>query len=127
MRTVEHELPHSDEAPSQARGLAREVLGPMLAPDRLDDLVLLVSELVANAVQHAPPVYDETIGMDLETNGAVVRVVVRDGGTHLDPKEIDLSPRDDEHFGLYLVDERADRWGFSIDGVKACWFEMDRI
>jgi len=41
-------------APSRARSFTREALGSWgLPPDRVDDAVLLVSELVANAVQHA--------------------------------------------------------------------------
>ena len=28
--------------------------------------------------------------------------------------------------GLMLVDKLADRWGLSIEGMKAVWFEIDR-
>ena len=30
-----------------------------------------------------------------------------------------------EHFGLLLVDELADRWGLSLDGMTAVWLEVD--
>jgi hypothetical protein len=29
------------------------------------------------------------------------------------------------HFGLFFVDRYADRWGFSLDGVKGVWFMVD--
>jgi serine/threonine-protein kinase RsbW len=123
--THEHRLPHSPGAATIARSLAEEELGPFLSADRAEDLRLLVSELVSNAVMHAPPESDGRIVLQLERNGAAVRVVVRDGGTHVDPDLAGFDSPSDGHYGLFLVDTRADRWGFSIDGDKGFWFEMD--
>jgi serine/threonine-protein kinase RsbW len=123
--THEHRLPHSPGAATIARSLAEEELGPFLTSERAEDLRLLVSELVTNAVKHAPPESDGMIALQLERNGDAVRVVVRDGGTHVDPDLAGFESPADGHFGLFLVDTRADRWGFSIDGDKAFWFEMD--
>jgi anti-sigma regulatory factor (Ser/Thr protein kinase) len=121
----EHRLPHSPSSATLARTLAEEELGPYLTSDRAEDLRLLVSELVTNAVKHAPPESDGTIVLLLERDGGVVRVVVRDGGTHVDPDLADFDSPSDGHYGLFFVDTRADRWGFSIDGDKGFWFEMD--
>lgn len=85
----------------------------------------MVSELVSNAVKHAPPEPDGTIVLQLERNSAFVRVVVRDGGTHVDPNLAGFDSPSDGHYGLFFVDTHADRWGFSIDGDKGFWFEMD--
>jgi anti-sigma regulatory factor (Ser/Thr protein kinase) len=121
----EHRLPHSPAAATLARTLAEEELGPFLSADRAEDLRLMVSELVTNAVKHAPPEPDGTIALQLERNGTVVRVVVRDGGTHVDPDLAGFDSPSDGHYGLFFVDTHADRWGFSIDGDKGFWFEMD--
>ncbi|MFI6895090.1 ATP-binding protein [Streptomyces sp. NPDC050256] len=50
-------LPSGPEAPSQARRAALAFLRrsrPALGPERDDDVLLIVSELVTNAVRHAP-------------------------------------------------------------------------
>jgi serine/threonine-protein kinase RsbW len=121
----EHRLPHSAASATLARTLAEEELGPFLSADRAEDLRLMVSELVTNAVKHAPPEPDGMIVLRLERDGSAVRVVVGDGGTHVDPNLAGFDSPSDGHFGLFLVDTRADRWGFSIDGEKCFWFEMD--
>jgi anti-sigma regulatory factor (Ser/Thr protein kinase) len=125
VETHEHRLPHSPRAAPIARSLAEEELGPYLTSERAEDLRLLVSELVTNAVKHAPPERDGMIVLQLERNDDAVRIVVRDGGTHVDPNLAGFESPADGHFGLFLVDTRADRWGFSIDGDKGFWFEMD--
>lgn len=86
---------------------------------------MLVSELVTNAVKHAPPEPDGMIVLQLERDDTAVRVVVRDGGTHVDPNLAGFDDPSDGHYGLFFVDTRADAWGFSIDGDKGFWFEMD--
>jgi hypothetical protein len=30
-----------------------------------------------------------------------------------------------QHYGLQMVDRLASRWGLSLDGEKAVWFEVD--
>lgn len=125
VETHEHRLPHSPDSATIARSLAEEELGPFLTSERAEDLRLLVSELVTNAVKHAPPEPDGMIVLQLERNGDAVRVVVRDGGRHVDPNLAGFDSPTDGHFGLFLVDSRADRWGFSVDGDKGFWFEMD--
>ena len=125
VETHEHRLPHSPDSATIARSLAEEELGPFLTSDRAEDLRLLVSELVTNAIKHAPPESDGMIVLQLERNDDAVRVIVRDGGHHVDPNLAGFDSPADGHFGLFLVDTRADRWGFSIDGDKGFWFEMD--
>jgi serine/threonine-protein kinase RsbW len=125
VETHEHRLPHSPDSATIARSLAEEELGPFLTSERAEDLRLMVSELVTNAIKHAPPEPDGMIVLELERNGDAVRVVVRDGGQHVDPNLAGFDSPADGHFGLFLVDTRADRWGFSIDGDKGFWFEMD--
>jgi anti-sigma regulatory factor (Ser/Thr protein kinase) len=109
-------------APRTARELIRETVG--VPTDRLDELLLLVNEMVTNAVVHGSPEPDGQIGLRLEHDARTVRIIATDGGHHFEP-ELAVPAWDRPHFGLYLIDEIADRWGVSIDGKKAVWFEID--
>jgi anti-sigma regulatory factor (Ser/Thr protein kinase) len=119
-------LPYSSAAAAIARRLADEELGPLLTPERAIDLRLLVTELVTNAVRHSWPLPDGTIGLHLALDDDRIRVAVTDGGSHLEPDRLSFDTATDRHFGMYLVDTRADGWGFSLDGVKGVWFELER-
>lgn len=119
---TEWRLPVDKSAPRVARGLIRETVG--LPTDRLDELLLLVNEIVTNAVVHGSPEPDGQIGLRLERDARTVRIVATDGGHHFEPEFAEPDWKG-PHFGLYLLDELADRWGVSIDGKKAVWFEVD--
>jgi hypothetical protein len=56
-----------------------------------------------------------------------VRAIVVDGGSEFSFDRATLdNDHPDYHFGLVIVDTLADRWGLSLDGKKAVWFEIDR-
>jgi anti-sigma regulatory factor (Ser/Thr protein kinase) len=119
---AEWRLRFDKTAPGTARELIRESVA---APTtRLDELLLLVNEIVTNAVVHGSPEPDGQVGLRLERDARTVRVIATDGGHHFEPELADPA-WDRPHFGLYLIDEIADRWGVSIDGKKAVWFEID--
>ncbi len=95
--------------------------------DAFDVPVLLVSELVTNAIRHAQP----PLELHAAANGTGVRVEVRDGAT--DPPVLTTSERVDTSLseggrGLHLVASLSDRWGWHghADG-KAVWFELDAL
>lgn len=100
--------------------VARQFVAARLADiDRVDDVALLTSELVTNAVTHARSAADVTLRRD----GRAVRVEVRDR---------DVAPprkrRPDERGGrgLHLVEAIADRWGIETRHPgKVVWFEID--
>jgi two-component sensor histidine kinase len=85
----------------------------------------MVSELVANAIRHAPPDRDGNITLKIDVTEGAARAVVIDAGTEFEFDRATLDPQS-LHFGLQLVDQMADRWGLSLDGEKAVWFEVDR-
>ncbi|WP_328494125.1 ATP-binding protein [Streptomyces sp. NBC_00414] len=80
-----------------------------LAESVVDDLALVVSELVTNAVLHVGPVGSREIGVTLFLNPEYVRVEVRDSGTGL-PVVKPLSAGEPDGRGLILVRHLADRW-----------------
>lgn len=124
--SVEHRLPYDVASIGSARGLVRDFAEDRLPGHRLDELTLMVSELVTNAVRHGSPEPDGNIGLRLEDDQEFLRVVVTDGGGSFafDPGSVEDANRN-EHFGLLFVDRLADRWGLSLDGKKGIWLEVD--
>jgi serine/threonine-protein kinase RsbW len=121
----EYRLPHDSTAAAQARNKIDQDLTSVLVPNRLDDSRLMVTELITNAVLHARPESDGSIVLEIEHEPGVVRIIVRDGGSHMDPNETTFHTQTDGHYGLFFVDALADQWGFSIDGDKGVWFEVE--
>jgi two-component sensor histidine kinase len=52
---MEHRLPHTEAAPQMGRGLARDCVNGRLKSERTDDFILMVSEIVSNAVRYGGP------------------------------------------------------------------------
>lgn len=113
------------QAPGVARQIAQEALASWQMPHELvETAVLLVSELVTNAVRHA-----DTGGLvlvlRLETAGPWLRIEVHDA----DPRQ--PQPRipdrlDGSGFGFVLVEALADKWGVREAMVgKVVWAELD--
>ena len=123
----EHRLPHSAKAGPMARRLAEQVAARLIPPGRIHDFVLMVSEAVSNAVRHAPPIADGSIGLRFETDGRILRGVVTDGGRRFTPDARDAADGEPSlHLGLKLIDELSSRWGITPrDGVKTVWFEVE--
>jgi anti-sigma regulatory factor (Ser/Thr protein kinase) len=112
--------------PSQV-GRARRLVADHLAGSRLNGeaseiTVLLVSELVTNAMQHG----GEPIRLVAEVRRAGVRVEVYDGNHDAFPAVREVRPDGPGGNGLRLVEAFADRWG-SLSAVegKCVWFEID--
>lgn len=88
-------------------------------------VVLLVSELVTNAVQHGGP-YGPTATVDLqvEARSDLVRVEVTDAGSG-DPRPGDGAIDRPAGRGLMLVEALATRWGCDrLPAGKTVWFEL---
>ncbi|GHF22607.1 ATP-binding protein [Streptomyces griseoluteus] len=116
-------LPSRPESAATARRLAQIVILRHwgLTPKLTEDAVLLVSELVGNAVRHTGA---RVFGLRMRRRRGWVRVEVRDPSRGLPclmpVQETDISGR-----GLFLVDKLADRWGVDLlPRGKTTWFEM---
>ena len=95
-----------------------------LKAERADDFILMLSEIVSNAVRHGEPEDDGLIGLRLEAEGRVVRAVVSDGGPTFGYAE-KIATAGASHLGLFYVGRLAERWGRELDGRKAVWFEVE--
>ena len=114
----------------RAPAIARSAVSERLLAAGIDGpfeqtVVLLVSEVVSNAVRHSEGPADATISLEAKITGQSVRVAVTDAGEGFTPRPRDPD-RLGEGYGLYLVDKAARRWGVEGEGCTTVWFEIDR-
>lgn len=124
MVAVRHalELPFDLDAPAAARTFVHDVLTDWPA-ERLDDVLLCVSEIVTNGLLHAGP----DLAVELRVGPASVTVAVSDGGGGAPLEVVDAGIRSPRGRGLLLVSLLASAWGSSVDqgtGGKTVWCEV---
>jgi signal transduction histidine kinase len=107
------------EAAYQARQFVASAIAPWTTIGDREIAVLLVSELVTNAVVHAQTVIDVEVSID----GSVVHVEVRD---RRPDRPIVRGDGPEEHGrGLKILDGLATAWGTTSDGhTKTVWFDL---
>jgi anti-sigma regulatory factor (Ser/Thr protein kinase) len=120
--TVEFEA--GPTAAASARNALRALDG-RVDEELLADVRLLVSELVTNSVRHSNIRARDCVSMEVEVIGPGLRVEVADPGKGFEPR-----PRDDDRsrpggWGLYLVEQLADRWGVEGGDETRVWFEIE--
>ncbi|MFC7306378.1 ATP-binding protein [Streptomyces monticola] len=106
----------------RARAFARDVLADWGIRDRVDEVLVCVSELTTNALLHgAPP--GRGYLLRFEYDGTVLRVEVHDSGEGT--PSIPRIARGEGGHGLLLVSALADKWGvgFRTPG-KYVWCEF---
>jgi anti-sigma regulatory factor (Ser/Thr protein kinase) len=120
-------LPGKPESASQARQLARDLLGDSPATETV---MLLVSELVSNAIQHSRSGEPGgTVTVALCPTPAAVLIQVRDDGGPSRPCVADSAGGEAERgYGLVLVDTLADSWATisSPDG-RLTWCKVSGV
>ncbi|MEX1209131.1 MAG: ATP-binding protein [Acidimicrobiia bacterium] len=109
--------------------MARSAASPFartLGPDRRNDFLLLVSELVTNSVRHAGPIPVDSIDLIVHLDEKRARVEVHDPGPAFELALRQPQPRDRSGWGFFLVDKVAQRWGVEQRATtNVAWFEMD--
>lgn len=90
----------------------------------VDDVVLLASELAANAVVHTASGDGGKFSVVVQVEDKRVRVEVHDGGSAKTPVICPRTTAEVSGLGLALVELLADRWGYhgGLDG-RVVWFE----
>lgn len=123
---VSVEIPAEAEAVAIARDLVGDAtLGAAAPQQRIDDLRLLTSEIVTNALRHAGLGAGDTIGLAVEVSGRRVRVEVADRGPGFDPKAVQRPTAEKVGgWGLQLVKQLADSWGVIRNDRNFVWFEL---
>jgi anti-sigma regulatory factor (Ser/Thr protein kinase) len=123
------ELPATLAASRAARNWAAtaSVTGSLKGAE-LDDIMLVISELVTNAVQHGS--YGPGEGMVRVALGVAtlrLRIEVCDGGTGFSVEGVaPPAPLAPDGRGLVIVDAIAMRWGTFRGGRHCVWTEIKR-
>ena len=121
--TFELELPCEPDSVGRARDAVAQ-LEPEMSARRLGDVRLLVSEVVTNAVRHAGLDPHDHIVLRFDKSSDSLRVEVADRGDGFDPgpRQPDLMRAGG--WGLYLVEQLAERWGVDSAAGTVVWFEL---
>jgi len=112
-------LPRDRATAAAARRLLRTRLGPVVPEETLDDALIVVSELVSNAVVHGSGEIELRIAFD----GTRLTGDVADEGRGFVRPQGDRAPDPADANGLYLVERIASAWGVH-DGCAQVWFEI---
>jgi anti-sigma regulatory factor (Ser/Thr protein kinase) len=126
-RLAEIALPTGSGAPGAARMIIAHCLGGLVSQRTLPDVQLLVSELVANGVQHGELRDGDMVLVRVYLAAETLRLEIENPGT---AGVVASSPpgrgHDRDGYGLDLVDRLAARWGVSRADSTNVWFEMGR-
>lgn len=123
LATASESLPAHLRSAGEARNLVRSTLDGWTDSDRIDDIVLCVSELVTNAVVHAA----SRPRVVVQVRPAVIHVEVSDASGTL-PVPRDADPNDTSGRGMSILTGFSDRWGSlrRSGGGKTVWFDVAR-
>ena len=117
-------LTEENGAAAAARQALREENGTLPAAVR-DDVMLLVSELVSNAVLHAGAGPDRPLQVQVLRGPRWVIVTVSDEGPGFTWRPTPERGNESGGWGLFLVDQIADCWGVECTASGArVWFEI---
>ncbi len=121
---VRRELTPSVEAVSEAR-LSLEELRSSVRAQMLETAQILVNELVTNSVRHTRLTPQDRITLKVTISSGMLRAEVCDPdlGFEATPRE-KPGPYQTSGWGLYIVEQLAERWGMERDTQKCVWFEL---
>jgi anti-sigma regulatory factor (Ser/Thr protein kinase) len=112
-------LPRLKTAGSLARRAIRERFADGLGCERTEELSLVVTELVSNAVLHGQGAI--TLGLRVDGDRVYGEVVDEGGGFEHEVRE--RGPEDFTGRGLLIVAALSNRWGIH-EGTTHVWFEL---
>jgi anti-sigma regulatory factor (Ser/Thr protein kinase) len=104
-------LPFAPSTP----GIARTRLAGFLTVHQasnavIDDALIVMSEMIANAVSHGEPGHDGTIEISWAIRGSLLELSVLDGGVGGSLKPVDFDEDSLSGRGLAIINRVADRW-----------------
>ena len=122
--SLDEVLPRRPVAVRHARALASDALGAAF-PEPHDELALVITELVANAVRHGR---GRRMRLRLVSCDGVVRVEVENRCWHTTPRRRLLNESKPNGRGLALVAAYSRSWGieYAARGRTRVWAVVDR-
>lgn len=127
LRSAAVELPGGLQASAAARGVVADTLAGIASEPELDDLLIVITELVNNAVVHGGAAdAGERVLVHVAAADEQLRAEVSSRGGTFEPRT-PSAVEEPGGFGLLLVDQLSSRWGMD-GGTDLCvWFEIDRV
>lgn len=123
---LELELERTVQAPAIARAAIIARCAELGIDGSLaQSLILLVSEVVSNAVRHSSADLAAPVAMLATFGEKAIRVSVTDAGEGFTPRRRDPA-RTHDGYGLYLLEKVSARWGVESRGSTNVWFELAR-
>ncbi|MEU8386221.1 ATP-binding protein [Streptosporangium sp. NPDC048865] len=120
-------LPGLDSSVALAREYVRG-LSVVAGHPASEEITALVSELVANAVQHSESGQaGGMVRLVVSDHVDSLRVAVLDGGSSgdLPPIPVQVDPLSERGRGLWLVRELSSAWGWNrLEAGRVVWFEV---
>jgi anti-sigma regulatory factor (Ser/Thr protein kinase) len=115
-------IPGRPEHVREARAFAAKSLGDL--HPALDNIALLTSELVTNAIMHTRSRnHGGAVQVLIAESAGGVRVEVSDQGTELSAPVVRSEVFASDGHGLFLVQSIADQWGYvRDDNGTTVWF-----
>jgi anti-sigma regulatory factor (Ser/Thr protein kinase) len=105
--------------------IAADLVRHTVAPSVIDDVVLVATELVSNAIRHAEPLPGGQVTVTWEVDSTGVTDRVTDGGAPSQPEVQHPSARDVSGRGLALVEALASSWGIDDSaGSTTVWAQV---
>ena len=111
-------------AATRARTEVTERFATRLAARVLEDVRLLVTELVTNALRHGSLRNGDRVSLKAWVTGDVFRIEVRDRGRDGEVAQRSPGDRGGGGYGLYLVEMLAKRWGVDRRDGTVVWCEL---
>jgi anti-sigma regulatory factor (Ser/Thr protein kinase) len=122
---LEADLPVTGRAAATARGLLDQFLTVWGQTRLAEDARLVISELVTNAIRHAPDSGDLHLDIDGDQRGNLY-LAVHDGSAML-PLAREPDTEEETGRGLHVVDQLTTRWGTDHQpgSGKRVWVELN--
>ena len=112
------------DAARTARHAVAERLDHSLSREAVEEVQLVISELVTNAVRHADAGADDRIDVRIIPGRTALRIEVSDSKPDVHPAQRDrrMAERGAGGLGLVVVDTLCPTWGTeTLDGRKTVW------
>lgn len=107
-----------------ARTWLAERSRPFVDDERLDELRLVISEVVSNAVRHGAA--DDEILLAVTPKDGYLCVQCTDGGEGFAPRPRAHAPDENGGWGFFLIEHFTRRWGLTRENQDTrVWFEFD--
>jgi anti-sigma regulatory factor (Ser/Thr protein kinase) len=117
-------FPGGEKAAGHARRVLARWLAEVVPAERVGEMQLLVTEIVANCVRHGGVGEEGEIDLQVNVEDGKIRAEVRDTGIQADPRVRAPDLSGGGGFGMVLVERVSSAWGVDHEPNVVMWFEV---